>query len=405
MSKLKITFMTFTYKIQLKNGTKQKGEIDANNKKQAEGLLKAKGYKILKLKKKPKDIMPKKISYSDITALSRQLATMTAAGIPIARGFDVFLNGVKNHPLLKALVMDIKATVESGVSFSEALKNHPKYFDKLYCGLILAGEESGNLDIMLDKVALQRENLEGIRKKVKKAMSYPMIVSIVAAGVTGILLTFAVPAFTSLFQGSGKPLPAITQITVNASDFMQAYWWVIVVSIFAMITIFKILKAKFPKIAIYQDFFMLKIPIIGEVILKSSLARFASTLEITVHSGMNLSRALEVVSLATGNAKYDMACEEINDSISEGVSFSEAIKDNGQFPILVEQMIAVGEESGSLSTMLSNLNKIYAEEVDTIVGSLSSMLEPIIMVVLGGVVGFLVVSMYMPMFQMGNAIS
>ncbi|QWU99953.1 type II secretion system F family protein [Francisella salimarina] len=403
-NKNKITITSWGYKAKLKNGKTIKGIIDADTKEKAEIQIRQKGYTDVKVKKQPKDLLPKKVSYQDITEMTRQLATMTKAGIPIIKSFEVFIMGIRKHPRLKILAIQIKQAIEGGESFSKALSNFPKVFDKLYIGLITAGEESGNLDLMLNKIADQREALQSIKKKVKKALSYPIVVCVIAAGVTGILLTFAVPAFSAMFINSGKPLPAITQVTVDASNFMQDSWWKIILVIFMSLSIFKSLKFKFPKIQVAQDHFMLKIPIIGEVIFKSALARFASTLEITVQSGMSLTRALDMVSLATGNAKYDQAAIDIKKSISEGASFKEAIVETGSFPFLVEQMIAVGEESGALETMLGNLNRVYQEEVDTLVGSLSSMLEPLIMIVLGGVVGFLVVSMYMPMFQMGDAI-
>lgn len=403
-SKQTITITSWKYKAKLKSGKITKGEIDADTKEKAEVQLRQKGYSNIKVKKLPKDLMPKKVSYQDITDMTRQLATMTKAGIPIIKSFEVFIMGIKKHQRLKILALELKQAIEGGESLSKALSNFPKIFDKLYIGLITAGEESGNLDLMLNKIADQREALQSIKKKVKKALSYPIIVCIIAAGVTEILLIFAIPAFSAIFINSGKPLPAITQLTVNASNFMQESWWKIILFIFIAVTVFKSLKFKYPKIQIAQDHFMLKIPIIGEVIFKSALARFASTLEITVQSGMSLTRALDMVALATGNAKYDQAAVDIKKSISEGASFKEAIVETGNFPFLVEQMVAVGEESGALETMLGNLNRVYQEEVDTLVGSLSSMLEPIIMIVLGGVVGFLVVSMYMPMFQMGDAI-
>ena len=402
--KNKIVVISWKYKAKLKSGKKTVGIIDADTKEKGEILLRQKGYTNITLKKQPKDLMPKKIAYNDITEMTRQLATMVKAGIPIIKSFEVFIMGIRKHNRLKVMAIDLKTLIEGGESLSKALQHYPKIFDKLYIGLITAGEESGNLDLMLNKIADQREALQSIKKKVKKALSYPIIVCVVAAGVTGILLTFAVPAFSAMFINSGKELPAITQITVNASNFMQESWWKLILGVFIFVTVFKSLKFKYEKIQIYQDHIMLKFPIIGELLFKSALARFASTLEITVQSGMSLTRALDMVALATGNAKYDQSAIDIKKSISEGASFKEAIVDTGNFPFLVEQMIAVGEESGALETMLGNLNRVYQEEVDTIVDSLSSMLEPIIMVVLGGVVGFLVVSMYMPMFQMGDAI-
>jgi type IV pilus assembly protein PilC len=403
-NKSSITITSWKYKARLRNGKKTNGSIDADTKEKANILLKKKGFSNIRLRKEGIDLMPKKVSYSDITEMTRQMATMVKAGIPLIKSFEVFIMGIKKHSKLKILGIQIKQQVEGGDSLSRSLASHPRLFDKLYIGLITAGEESGNLDLMLNKIADQREYTQSIKKKVKKALSYPIIVCVIAAGVTGILLTFAVPAFSSMFINAGKELPAITQITVNASNFMQDSWWKIILVVFLTVTIYKSLKFKYPKIQVYQDHFMLKIPIIGEVVFKSSLARFASTLEITVQSGMSLTRSLDMVALATGNAKYDQAALDIKKSINEGVTFKDAIAETGVFPFLVEQMISVGEESGALEVMLGNLNRVYQEEVDTIVDSLNAMLEPIIMVVLGGVVGFLVISMYMPMFQMGDAI-
>ena len=399
-----IIIISWNYKAKLKNGKKIKGIIDADNKEKARSLLIQRGYFEIKLKKQPKDLLPKKVSYQDITAITRQLATMTKAGIPIIKSFEVIIMGITKHPRLKILAIQIKQCIESGDSFSKAIRNFPKFFDKLYIGLIIVGEESGNLDLMLNNIANQRENIESIKRKVKKALSYPIVVCIIAASVTGVLLTFAVPAFSAMFTDSGKPLPVITQITINASDFMQHAWWKIILGIFIAIITYKYAKLKYPKVQIFQDYFILKVPIIGDIIHKSALARFSSTLEITVQSGLNLSRALDMVSLATGNSKFNKATIDIKKSISEGATFKDAISATGYFPVIVEQMISVGEESGALETMLGNLNKIYQEEVNTKVESLSSMLEPIIMVILGAVIGFLIVSMYMPMFQIGDTI-
>ena len=399
-----IIIISWNYKAKLKNGKKIKGIIDADNKEKARSLLIQRGYFEIKLKKQPKDLLPKKVSYQDITAITRQLATMTKAGIPIIKSFEVIIMGITKHPRLKILAIQIKQCIESGDSFSKAIRNFPKFFDKLYIGLIIVGEESGNLDLMLNNIANQRENIESIKRKVKKALSYPIVVCIIAASVTGVLLTFAVPAFSAMFIDSGKPLPVITQITINASDFMQHAWWKIILGIFIAIIIYKYAKLKYPMVQIFQDYFILKVPIIGDIIHKSALARFSSTLEITVQSGLNLSRALDMVSLATGNSKFNEATIDIKKSISEGATFKDAISATGCFPVIVEQMISVGEESGALETMLGNLNKIYQEEVNTKVESLSSMLEPIIMVILGAVIGFLIVSMYMPMFQIGDTI-
>ena len=367
----------------------------------ARHYLEKKGYIDIKIKKKPAALFQTKIRTKDITDFTRQLSIMINAGIPIIRGLDVIVNGIKKNDNLKAIISNIRSVVESGQSLSEALQQHPKYFDKLYVSLIKTGEYSGTLDTMLDKIALQREHREKIIKKVKKALTYPIAVLGVAILVSFILLVYAVPAFSKIFLASGNPLPAVTRITVNTSDFVQLYWIHLVAIIASIIALFKYAK----RYSIFNkkiDLYLLKIPIIGVIITKSSFARFAQTMQITVSSGMHLVDALDSVATATGNWKYEKATLEMKKHITEGNSIFEAAQKTNAFPELMLQMLAIGEESGSLEIMLANLAEIYNDEVDLMVSSLSSLLEPFIMIILGGLVGFLVISMYLPMFQMGD---
>lgn len=393
----------YNYKGTDKQGHKITGTIEAINSNVAKASLIKQGIRVAKLKKKPKDLIPKKIKPNHITEITRQLSTMSKAGVPIIRALEVMIGGIKNHDPLRQLITQIKTSIESGNNLSDAIKEHPKYFDRLYCALIGAGEMSGTLDIMLDRVATHRESIESIKKKVKKALTYPIIVSLIAVGVTAILLAFAVPAFSGIFESSGKELPGITQFTVDASEALQAHWWKVIIAIFAFSIIFKALLAKYAVLGQKLDLLILKLPVIGQIVEKSALARFARTLETTSASGMHLTNALEAVATATGNWKYEKATMDMREEITQGTSILEAATHTRVFPPMMLQMISIGEESGKLEEMLANIARIYEEEVDVLVSTLSSMLEPIIMVVLGGVVGFLVVSMYVPMFQMGDA--
>jgi len=398
--------LSFIYKgIFKKNKKKTKGEIFAADIRIAESKLKASGIQITKIKKKPKDLIPKRIKYEDITSFFRQLATLTRAGIPIIQSLEILIEGIGSHIRFRMLVEDIKDHLSSGENLSDSIEQYPQYFDDLYFGLIRAGEDSGTLDIILTKITEQREKAESIKRKITKAMSYPIVICIIAAGVTTILLTFAVPAFAKLFNDAGKDLPKLTQITMSASEFMQAYWWVVIVGIIGLITGFKFAKKRFPRIQIYQDLFMLKIPIFGRITELSALERFASLLKITLGAGMNLIDSLKIISISTGNYKFNSAVLEMKNDVEEGNSFSISMKDTAVFPSLLEQVVAVGEETGNMEEMLDNITIIYKEQIDTVIDSLNSLLEPLIMVILGVIVGFLVLSMYLPMFQMGNAIS
>ncbi|WP_119342568.1 type II secretion system F family protein [Facilibium subflavum] len=387
-----------------KLGIHQQGVIKSINIETARLQLEHEGVHIKKIKKKPLDLFAARIKNADITLFSRQLATMIKAGLPITRALDTIISSISNKNLtFKLLILDIKESLETGNTISDTFKKHPKYFDTLFCGLCEAGEQSGTLDTMLDRIATNREMLQSIRKKVKKALTYPMMVIFVSIIVTWVLLNFAIPAFADIFASSGTPLPMITQITVRASEITQQYWWIALIIIVLAIIMLRYAKKRYLKVQIFLDLLLLKIPVIGTVIEKSALARFARTLETTSSAGMPLVDALKAVAAATGNAKFELATLNIRNDVSKGYTLLQSAAGTGVFPALMLQMVAVGEESGHLEEMLSNVAKIYEEDVDMLVASLSSSLEPIIMMVLGGIVGFLVISMYVPMFNLGNA--
>ncbi|MFZ9035049.1 MAG: type II secretion system F family protein [Francisellaceae bacterium] len=361
------------------------------------------GIEVIKLKKKPIDLLPKRIKGRDITLFVRQLSTMSMAGVPLVRGLDTMIETVEKHDALRRLIHDIKQSVESGNALSETLRNYPKYFDHIFVRLVAVGERSGTLDILLQRIAIQRESASMIKKKVKKALMYPLTVLIISVMVTAVLLAFAIPAFANIFKSSGMELPQITQYTIYASDMIIDYWWLFILVAILLVILMQQARKRFWRFYYFIDSLMLRLPILGHLIKQSILARFTRTLEITLRAGMPLYDALDVVAPSLGNSQYEKSVWKLRAEISSGKSLAQAIKQAGMFPALLVQMIAIGEQSGKLEDMLGNVAGIYEHEVDDLVSMLSSMMEPVIMLVLGGIVGFLVVSMYVPMFSMGNA--
>jgi type IV pilus assembly protein PilC len=345
----------------------------------------------------------RKITQADITFFSRQLATMIEAGIPLVQAFDIISKGQSNTRL-KQLLETIKSDIETGLTLSEAMKKHPSYFNDLFCNLVDAGEKSGSLEMMLNKVALYKEKIETIKKKIKKALTYPIAVIIVAIIVTAGLLIFVVPQFESLFKGFGADLPAATQMVVNMSKFLQAYWYIIFGTLAALVYGFIYALSHSIEFAQIVDRYLLKLPIIGSILEKAAVARFSRTLSITFAAGLPLVEALNSVAGATGNIIFAHATERIKDEVSTGQQMNIAMANTHLFPNMVIQMVAIGEESGALEKMLSKVADFYEEEVDNAVDSLSSLIEPIIMCVLGVLVGGLVIAMYMPIFKLGSAV-
>src|ERR1700761_5201147 len=344
-----------------------------------------------------------KVNASDIAVFARQLATMLAAGIPMVQAFEMVGNG-NDKPAMQKLVLDIKSDVEGGTSLHEALGKHPLYFDDLFVNLVEAGEQAGALESLLDKVATYKEKTEALKKKVKKALFYPAAVLVVAVIVTVILLIFVIPQFESLFKGFGADLPAFTQMVINLSRFVQSQGIFLALVIGGAVYAFIYFKKRSKKMREVLDRGMLKFPIIGPILNKGAIARYARTLSTMFAAGVPLVEALESVAGATGNILYENAVMKMRDEVATGQRLQRAMENTGLFPNMVIQMIAVGEESGSLDAMAGKVATFYEEEVDNAVDSMSSLMEPIIMAVLGVLVGGMVIAMYLPIFKLGSVV-
>ncbi|MDX1836864.1 type II secretion system F family protein [Legionella taurinensis] len=406
MEKAKNDIITYQWEGVNKAGEKVNGVIDARSLAIAKADLRKQGIITKKVVKKRKpffDKKNKKITQGDITVFSRQMATMIEAGIPLIQSFDIVAKGQSNQKM-RDLIETIKRDVETGLTLAESLQKHPAYFNELFCNLVDAGEKSGSLEIMLDKVATYKEKIETIKKKIKKALTYPMAVLVVAFLVTTALMIFVVPQFESLFEGFGADLPAMTRMVVDMSEFFQSYWYIMFGAIGGAIYAFIYFKNHSPQFAHSIDRAMLKFPVVGPILEKAAIARFTRTLSITFAAGLPLVEALKSVSGATGNILYAKATDKIREEVSTGQQMQVAMDNTHLFPNMVIQMVAIGEESGALEQMLGKVADFYEEEVDNAVDALSSLLEPIIMSILGVLVGGLVVAMYLPIFKLGSAV-
>jgi type IV pilus assembly protein PilC len=345
----------------------------------------------------------KKPTSQDIALFSRQLATMLQAGIPMVQCFDIIGNG-HEKPSMQKLVLAIKAEVEGGTSLHEALAKHPLYFDDLFVNLVEAGEHAGALETLLDKIATYKEKTEALKKKIKKAMFYPMAVLAVAVIVTMILLIFVIPQFESLFKDFGADLPAFTQMVINLSKFIQSQgWWVGAIAFAAGYAFFYFKKRSRP-MREFLDRMLLKAPVVGPILVKAAIARYARTLSTMFAAGVPLVEALTSVAGATGNIVYENATIRIRDEVSTGQRLQRCMESTGLFPNMVIQMIAVGEESGSLDQMAAKVADFYEADVDAAVDGMSSLLEPLIMAILGVLVGGMVIAMYLPIFKLGAVV-
>jgi len=395
----------FLYEGTNRGGTKVKGEIFALNDALAKNELRKQGINPLKVKKKPKSLFggAAKITPSDIAIFARQMATMMQAGVPLVQSFEIIGQGNDKQNMQK-LILGIKSEVEGGVSLAEALSKQPLYFDPLFINLVNAGEQSGALETMLDKLATYKEKVEALKAKVKKALFYPIAVLVVAFIVTVILLVFVVPQFQDLFDSFGADLPALTLFVIGLSEFMQDWWWVIALGIAGTVyTIIRIKKTS-PKMQEAFDRMALKAPVVGEITTKSAIARFSRTLETMSAAGVPLVEAMESVAGATGNIIYHNASLKIKDEVSQGTQLQTSMRNTGRFPNMAIQMVSIGEEAGSLDDMLAKVADFYETEVDNAVDALTSLLEPIIMSVLGVLVGGLIVAMYLPIFKLGSVV-
>jgi len=344
-----------------------------------------------------------KVNAADIAVFSRQLATMLAAGIPLVQSFEIVGNG-HEKPSMQKLILDIKTDVEGGTSLHEALAKHPLYFDDLFVNLVEAGEQAGALESLLDKIATYKEKTEALKKKVKKALFYPAAVLVVAIIVTVILLVFVIPQFESLFKGFGADLPGFTQFVIDMSKFVQSNGVFIAIVAAGTGYAFIYFKKRSKKMREFLDRLSLKLPIIGPILNKAAIARYARTLSTMFAAGVPLVEALESVAGATGNIVYENAVLSMRDEVSTGQRLQRAMENTGLFPNMVIQMIAVGEESGSLDSMSGKVATFYEAEVDNAVDAMSSLLEPLIMAILGVLVGGLVIAMYLPIFKLGSVV-
>ena len=389
-----------------KRGARIKGEFRAPNMNMVRADLRRQGVNPTKVRKKPEPLFgggKKKITASDLAVFSRQLATMMQAGVPLVQAFDIVGRGHDN-PTMQELILTIKADIESGTAMAEALAKHPRYFDDLVVNLVAAGEQAGVLDDLLDKIATYKEKTESLKGKIKKALFYPAAVIVVAIGVTVLLLLFVIPQFRELFVGFGADLPAFTLFVLSISDFVNQWWWVLGFGVAGLIYIIAETHQRSRKFREFVDRMSLKIAVIGSILEKAAIARFSRTLSTMFAAGVPLVEALNSVSGATGNIVYGDAVLKIREDVATGQSLQLSMRQRDLFPHMVVQMTAIGEESGSLDAMLGKVADFYEEEVDNAVDALSSLLEPLIMVVIGTLVGGLIVAMYLPIFQLASVV-
>jgi type IV pilus assembly protein PilC len=394
----------FTWEGTDRTGKKVKGKVVSTSEAAVRTELRRQGVVPTRVRKQSMLFRKQgRVTAADIAIFSRQLATMMTAGIPLVQSFDIVGAGHEN-PAMQKLILAIKGDVEGGTALADALAKHPLHFDDLFVSLVQAGEQAGALETLLDKIATYKEKTEAIKKKIKKALFYPAAVVVVAIVVTAILMIYVIPEFESLFQGFGADLPAFTRFVIDISKFVQSTGWLLLIG--AVGGIWGLIEAKKRNRGV-QHFFdraMLKLPIIGSILNKSAIARYARTLSTTFAAGVPLVEALTSVAGATGNIVYETAVNKMRDEVATGQRLQRAMENTDLFPNMVNQMIAVGEESGSLDAMSAKVADFYEEEVDNAVDSMSSLLEPLIMAILGVLVGGLVIAMYLPIFKMGAVV-
>jgi len=384
-----------------KTGKLIKGEMRAPGEATVSAHLRRQGIQVVKIKKLRSSTQA--VTEKDISLFTRQLATMMKSGVPLLQAFDIVGKGHSN-PSVARLLFDIKTDVETGSSLQQAFKKYPLYFDELYCNLIGAGEAAGILDSLLDRLATYKEKIQAIKSKIKSALFYPVSIIAVAFIITAIIMIFVIPAFKELFSSFGADLPAPTLVVMAISDFFVTWWWAIFGIIGGGLYTFFYFWKRNRKMQAVMDRIMLKLPIFGELIRKASIARWSRTLATMFAAGVPLVEAFDSVAGAAGNAVYFDATKYIQREVSSGNSLTVAMQNTEVFPSMVLQMVAIGEEAGSLDSMLSKVADFYEAEVDDAVEALSSLMEPIIMVVLGTLIGGMVVAMYLPIFKMGQVV-
>lgn len=392
-----------------REGTRMKGKTTGANLASVKASLRQQGINPTRVRKQTSlfgiggENRKKRITPADIAVFARQSATMMGAGVPLVQSLDLIAKGNKN-PKLKNMVNDIRNNIQGGSTLAEALAKHPKHFDDLFVNLVAAGEASGALEALLDKIALYKEKTEAIKAKVRKALYYPGAVITVAFVVTGVMLYFVVPQFKALFQGFGGQLPAFTQMVVALSGVIRQWWWLVIIGFVAAVLLFIQFYRRSYGFHRLIDKSLLRLPVIGDILYKSVVARFARTLSTMFAAGVPLVEALDSVAGAAGNVVFEEGIRQMRTQVATGQQLQVAMANTGLFPSMTQQMVAIGEESGALDAMCTRVADIYEEQVDNQVDALSSLLEPFIMVVIGVLVGGLVIAMYLPIFKLGSAI-
>ncbi|HEZ4783107.1 TPA: type 4 pilus assembly protein PilG [Neisseria meningitidis] len=379
------------------------GEVSAFTEEEARKKLAKHGIRPLQITR-VKTSSKRKITQEDITVFTRQLSTMIKAGLPLMQAFEIVARGHGN-PSMTEMLMEIRGEVEQGSSLSRAFSNHPKYFDRFYCNLVAAGETGGVLESLLDKLAIYKEKTQAIRKKVKTALTYPVSVIAVAIGLVFVMMIFVLPAFKEVYANMGAELPALTQTVMDMSDFFVSYGWMVLIALGFAIYGFLKLKARSIKIQRRMDVILLRMPIFGDIVRKGTIARWGRTTATLIAAGVPLVDVLDSTAGAAGNLIYEEATREIRTRVIQGLSMTSGMRATELFPNMMLQMSSIGEESGSLDDMLNKAAEFYEDEVDNAVGRLSAMMEPIIIVILGLVIGTLLVAMYLPLFNLGNVVA
>lgn len=379
------------------------GEVSAFTEEEARKKLAKRGIRPLQITR-VKTSSKRKITQEDITVFTRQLSTMIKAGLPLMQAFEIVARGHGN-PSMTEMLMEIRGEVEQGSSLSRAFSNHPKYFDRFYCNLVAAGETGGVLESLLDKLAIYKEKTQAIRKKVKTALTYPVSVIAVAIGLVFVMMIFVLPAFKEVYANMGAELPALTQTVMDMSDFFVSYGWMVLIALGFAIYGFLKLKARSIKIQRRMDAILLRMPIFGDIVRKGTIARWGRTTATLIAAGVPLVDVLDSTAGAAGNLIYEEATREIRTRVTQGLSMTSGMRATELFPNMMLQMSSIGEESGSLDDMLNKAAEFYEDEVDNAVGRLSAMMEPIIIVILGLVIGTLLVAMYLPLFNLGNVVA
>lgn len=379
-----------------------RGEVVAKDEEEARKKLQRRGIRPLRISK-VKTARKRRITQEDITVFTRQLATMMKAGLPLMQAFEIVARGHSN-PSMTEMLMQVRSDVEQGSALGKSFSKYPKYFDRFYCNLVSAGESGGVLESLLDKLAVYKEKTQAIKKKVKTALAYPIAIIVVAIALIFIMMMFVLPAFKEVYANMGAELPSLTQLVMNLSDLFVDYGWImIILLIVSAFGLYK-LHEKSPTFQKRIDAFILRLPVFGTIVRKATIARWARTTSTLFAAGVPLVEVLDSVAGASGNILYEEATQDIRAKVTQGLSLTSSMQSTDMFPNMVIQMAAIGEESGSLDDMLNKAAEFYEDEVDNSVSRLSHLMEPIIMVVLGSLIGILLIAMYLPLFNLGNVV-